>query len=188
MPLSDGPWLNVGCGTDIRSGFTNLDSLALPGVEVVASIDSGHLPFPAKTFSLALCRDILEHVDVVDALRELHRVLMPGGVALISAVHFTSRNLWVDPTHVRGYSVRTFDFFARSGRESPHPFYFDFAFAEVERSELQFHTVLGKGRYFIWDRIIEPVVNCHRAMQDVYEMTFLSRLFPAANVIVVLRK
>jgi SAM-dependent methyltransferase len=182
------PALNLGCGSDVRAGFVNLDSLQLPGVDVVASLEGGRLPFGDDTFSLVLCRDVLEHVEVVAALREVYRILRPGGHVVVSAVHFTSRNLYVDPTHVRGYSARTFDFFAAGARQSPHPYYFDFAFAAVELSQIQFHSLLGKGRWFLWDRLVEPIVNTRRAAQDLFEMTFVSRMFPAANVLAVLRK
>lgn len=180
--------LNIGCGRDRRDGFVNLDISPLPEVDVVASLAEDRLPFPDGTFSVALCRDVLEHVEIVPALRELHRVLAPGGVALISAVHFTSRNLYVDPTHVRGFSVRTFDFFVSGGGTGDRSYYFDFSFDEVVDATIQFMTLLGHGKYLVWDRVIEPLVNSSRVAQDLYELTFVSRLFPAANVIAALRK
>jgi len=179
--------LNIGSGRDRRDGFVNLDISHLPEVDVVASLAGERLPFPDDTFSVVLCRDVLEHVEIVPALREVHRVLAPGGVALISAVHFTSRNLYVDPTHVRGFSVRTFDFFVGGGT-GDRSYYFDFRFGEVVEATIQFMTLLGHGRYLVWDRLVEPLVNSSRVAQDLYELTFLSRLFPAANVIALLRK
>jgi ubiquinone/menaquinone biosynthesis C-methylase UbiE len=180
--------LNVGSGRDRRHGYVNVDISHLPDVDVVASLADQSLPFPDDTFAVVLCRDILEHVDVVPALRELHRVLAPGGVVVISAVHFTSRNLYVDPTHVRGYSVRTFDFFVQGSSRRDRSYYFDFSFAEVLEASIQFSAGLGRGRYLVWDRLVEPLVNCRAMVQDLYELTFASRMFPAANVIAVLRK
>lgn len=180
--------LNVGCGRDRRDEYVNLDISHLPEVDVVASVGSDKLPFPDNTFTVALCRDVLEHVEVVPALRELHRVVEPGGAVVISAVHFTSRNLYVDPTHVRGFSVRTFDFFVEGAGSLDRSYYFDFSFSEVVEATIQFMTLLGHGRYLVWDRLVEPLVNASRVAQDLYELTFMSRLFPAANVIAVLRK
>lgn len=179
--------LNLGCGRDRRDGFVNVDIADLPEVDVVAALGVEPLPFSDDEFGVVLCRDILEHVDVIAALREIHRVVAPGGLVLISAVHFTSRNLYVDPTHVRGFSVRTFDYFAA---EAPgdRSYYFDFAFREVVEARIQFSTLLGRGRYLVWDRLVEPLVNANRIGQDLYELTFASRLFPAANVVAVLRK
>lgn len=183
------PWLNLGSGTDRRDGFVNVDIVPLDEVDVVARLGSAPLPFPDATFGLVLARDVLEHVDVVAALREVHRVTAPGGRVVISTVHFTSRNLYVDPTHVRGYSARTMEFFAGGGDGMwRRPYYFDFAFGTVESCAIQFSTTLGKGRYLVWDRAVEPAVNSSRAAQDLYEMSFLSRIFPAANVVAVLRR
>ena len=180
--------LNIGCGRDRRDGFLNVDIAPLPEVDLVASLGTHRLPFRDDTFDVVLCRDILEHVEVVPAIREVHRVLAPGGAAVISAVHFTSRNLYVDPTHIRGFSVRTFDFFVRGSGDTDRSYYFDFAFTEVASARVQFMTRLGHGRYLVWDRVVEPLVNAGRIPQDLYELTFASRLFPAANVVAVLRK
>ena len=184
-----GPRLNLGSGGDRREGWVNLDLVPIPGVDVAASLGTSPLPFRDGTFGLVLCRDVLEHVDVVAALREVHRVTAPGGLVVISAVHFTSRNLYVDPTHVRGYSVRTVEFFAGGGDQAwlKH-YYFDYAFSGVDYAAIQFNTTLGNGRFFLWDRLVEPAVNARRWAQDLYEMTFLSRMFPAANVVAVLRR
>jgi len=184
-------WLNLGCGVDRWPGAVNLDLAALRGVDVAARLGEHHLPFREESFSIVVCRDILEHVDVVPALREVHRVLEVGGSVLISAVHFTSRNLFVDPTHIRGYSARTLDFFAGGGPADAswrRPYYFDFSFRAVERVQLQFSAGLGNGRYLVWDRLVEPLVNRSRRSQDLYEMTALSRIFPAANVVAALTK
>lgn len=180
--------LNVGCGRDRREGYVNIDIASLPEVDVVASLGSQSLPFPDDTFTIALCRDILEHVEVVPALRELHRVTAPGGAVVVSAVHFTSRNLYADPTHIRGFSVRTFDFFVKDAGRRDRSYYFDFSFSELVEANVQFMTTLGRGRYLVWDRLVEPLVNAHPMLQEAYELTFASRLFPAANVVAVLRK
>ncbi len=183
------PRLNLGCGRDQRDGYVNLDLVSLPGADVVARLGPVPLPFKHAAFGVVVCRDILEHVDVAPAMRDLHRVTAPGGCVVVSAVHFTSRNLYVDPTHVRGFSVRTFEFFAGGDdREWRRPYYFEFAFDAVAYAAIQFGAMLGKGRFLVWDRVVEPCVNANRAVQDLYEMTGLSRIFPAANVVAVLRR
>lgn len=181
-------YLNLGSGRDRRDGFVNVDIADLPEVDVVAAFGGEPLPFASNSFGVVLCRDILEHVEVVPALREVHRVLAPGGFVLISAVHFTSRNLYADPTHVRGFSARTFDYFANGATPEDRSYYFEYAFEEVPYAKIQFSALLGRGRWLIWDRLVEPLVNYSRITQDLYELTFASRLFPAANVIAVLRK
>lgn len=180
-----GAHLNIGCGWDRREGWCNVDVRPLSTVDAVCRVGPGGLPFADGSFQVVLCRDVLEHCEAVDALREVHRVLAPGGAAVISTVHFTSRNLYVDPTHQRGFSVRTLDHFVDGATD--RGYYFDYSFASVE-STIQFSALLGKGRYLVWDRVVEPFVNRTAAGQDLYEMTFAARLFPAANVLAVLRR
>lgn len=47
--------------------------------------DIEHIPFPENTFDGVVCLGVLEYLDVDEiALREIHRVLKPGGRAVIS--------------------------------------------------------------------------------------------------------
>lgn len=93
--------LNLGCGKDIREGWINLDSVALPNVDVVHDITALPLPFEDAWFDVILCKDVLEHVDYIPVLKDLHRILKPGGKLLIQVPHFNSQDAYVDPTHCR---------------------------------------------------------------------------------------
>jgi predicted SAM-dependent methyltransferase len=42
--------LNLGCGKDIRKGWTNLDCVNLPGVDIVHNINYLPLPFNDNEF------------------------------------------------------------------------------------------------------------------------------------------
>jgi SAM-dependent methyltransferase len=65
-------------GTDMRPG---------PGVDRVE--DMGALTFADDEIGTALCLDTLEHCqDPLAACRELHRVVRPGGVCVVSSVMF----------------------------------------------------------------------------------------------------
>jgi SAM-dependent methyltransferase len=170
--------LNLGCGTDIRAGYVNLDSAALPGVDVVHDIGERPLPFDAESFDEILCKDVLEHVELVPTMRELHRILRPGGRLRVIAPHFTSAAAWVDPTHRTAFSVETFGFFARSGAKFARSYYFDFVFERMESARIVFHRY----RWQPWNYALEPLINSDVRVQRYFEQTGLSRLFPAANV------
>jgi predicted SAM-dependent methyltransferase len=74
--------LNLGCGTDIRDGFINIDFRALPGVDIVS--DVRHLDmFDDETCSYILAQDIIEHFPIAETnniLREWTRVLQTNGI------------------------------------------------------------------------------------------------------------
>lgn len=176
--------LNLGCGTDIRDGYVNLDSAELPGVDVVHDIGELPLPFDDGAFDEILCRSILEHLDYIPVLRELHRTLAPGGRLQIVGPHFTARNVYVDPTHRTAFSIDTFQFFVRSGEYADRSYYFDFHFGAQERGCIRFIRTRGEP----WNYLVEPFVNRSPALQRFYEATFLSRLFPASEVEVTLVK
>jgi SAM-dependent methyltransferase len=173
--------LNLGCGHDIRDGWVNLDSAGLPGVDVVHNLDDLPIPLPDGRFTEIVCKDILEHVDVVPVMAELHRLLAPGGRLRIQSPHFTSRNFYIDPTHRKAFSVDTFDFFTRNSSHE-RSYYFDFAFSAIESVEITFMT----SPYLPWNRLVAPLINRSRQTQRYYEWTGLSRVFPAHNVKVTL--
>ncbi len=102
--------LDVGCGTGVFGAqVKRLTSCHLTGVDgseyaiaaarkngydrtiLVSDIDRQNLPFDAGAFDFCLCKDVLEHLLAPDfALREMARVLIPQGHALIHVPnHFT---------------------------------------------------------------------------------------------------
>ena len=117
-------------------------------------------------------------------LRELHRVLAPGGRLVVEAPHFTSPAVYIDPTHRTAFSIETLDFFCRNGRFGSRAYYFDFEFDAIESARIVFHRY----RWQPWNYLVEPLVNRSPGAQRFYEETALGRLFPAANVHVVIRR
>lgn len=176
--------LNLGCGTDVREGWVNLDIAPLAGVEVVHDLGRLPLPFHDERFSEILAKDVLEHLDYVPLLRELHRILAPGGALHVVSPHFTSAAVWLDPTHRTAFSIDTLRFFAQEDRFGARSYYFDFAFSHVERAHIAFHRY----RWQPWNYVVEPIVNARPNFQTYYEETAVSRLFPASNVEVTLCK
>jgi SAM-dependent methyltransferase len=74
--------LNWGCGPAPASGWINADRIPAPGVALCGDVRDG-LPLPDGSVDYAVGMHALQDVpylDVVPVLRELRRVLRPGGV------------------------------------------------------------------------------------------------------------
>jgi SAM-dependent methyltransferase len=73
----------------------NLEDLRLEGTVVEG--DAENLPFPAESFDRVSSNGVLHHTpDVALALREIYRVLRPGGRAVIVVYNRDSGHYWVE--------------------------------------------------------------------------------------------
>lgn len=109
--------LNVGCGRNILDGWVNLDSSALPGVDLLCNLDAvRHTPIdlPDHSVQQFLLSHVIEHIsDPLALMQELWRVATPGAIATIHVPHGASDDAWEDPTHVRAYFPGSFGPFSQ---------------------------------------------------------------------------
>ena len=65
--------------------------------------DGEHLPFRSESFDVVYSNGVLHHTpDTAGAIREVHRVLRPGGVAKVMLYHRNSLNYWFEIVLRRG--------------------------------------------------------------------------------------
>jgi SAM-dependent methyltransferase len=89
----------------------HLDCVEGPHVELYCNLEHG-IPLPSNSVDEVLAIDVLEHLrDIVAIVDEMHRVLVDKGRATIRVPQFGTYNHVTDPTHVRGFSEDSFDFF-----------------------------------------------------------------------------
>lgn len=87
------------------NGYTSVD---LKDADVTADLNQ---PWPFADGSVGVVRafDIIEHLrDPLHVMRELWRVLCPGGLALIQVPSTDGRGAWQDPTHVSFWNENSF--------------------------------------------------------------------------------
>ena len=130
-----GRHLDVGCNTgeflEALASTTELQTVGVDsndeviatarsaGLQVVRTDRWGRLPFPDDSFSSATALDVLEHVpDEAELLREIRRVLRPGGV-LVATVPGAHALSFLDPDNVklRFPRLHAAVYSARFGRE-----------------------------------------------------------------------
>jgi predicted SAM-dependent methyltransferase len=107
-----GPSLHLGAGEHRIEGWTNVDFLGSPAVDVRADC-AAPLPFRDASVAFIHCEDLLEHLDLAGGktlLAECLRILRPGGVLrlltpdLERLIHSVYQRR--DPRHLRWCAER----------------------------------------------------------------------------------
>jgi len=76
--------LNLGCGTDKKEGYINLDIREEVRPDIVADVKK--LPFKVKAFKEIVCNDIIEHFSwrqSKEILTQIKKLLRKDGVLII---------------------------------------------------------------------------------------------------------
>lgn len=102
--------VDLGCGSRKYPGSVGVDCVALPGVDIVADLQSGSWPLEPGSVDLVIATHVLEHLDLIPAVERIHECLKPGGMAWIRVPHWSARDFWKDPTHKRPFHTGTFDY------------------------------------------------------------------------------
>jgi SAM-dependent methyltransferase len=109
--------LHLGCGRTILEGWINLDLVPLPGVDVVADLetcDTQPLPFDDNSVDSIYASHLLEHIGrPLPLMQELYRIAKPGATATFRLPYGSSDDAYEDPTHARQYFLQSFGYFSQ---------------------------------------------------------------------------
>ena len=117
--------VNLGCGSDILPGYINVDSAALPGVDIVHNLAERPWPLADSSTDEVKMIHVLEHLpDTIGTIEELHRICKPGSMVRIRVPYYNSPAMFADPTHCSFFSERTLHFFdPRRSECKKRPYY-----------------------------------------------------------------
>lgn len=123
--------INLGCGKKILDGYVNCDKHYMEGVDRVFDLDFPPYPFKDNEADEIYMNHVLEHIrtDLPIVMRELHRILKPGGKLLINVPYYNSAYAWLDPTHRRAFSFDTFSYFVKG---HDYSYYIETPFSSIE--------------------------------------------------------
>ncbi|UCB53861.1 MAG: hypothetical protein JSW45_07775 [Thiotrichales bacterium] len=98
--------LDIGCGRAKDPQFTGIDIHDWPGVGVVWDLEKFPWQIENNTFSYNRTIHVVEHInDQAGFFREIHRLAADNAAVHLETPHFSSRDSWADPTHVRHMSL-----------------------------------------------------------------------------------
>lgn len=106
--------LDLGCGQAKVPGAIGVDNVSLQGVDVVHDLLDIPFPFESGSATEVYLNHVIEHFslpNIQQILREVYRLLKPGGIAHIRVPHVYSVAAWVDPTHKTAFTFATAHFF-----------------------------------------------------------------------------
>ena len=104
--------LDVGCGDAKVKGSIGIDSIKLPGVDIVHDLNKYPWPFKKETFDEIYMLNVIEHLpDTIKVMEEVYRILKKGGKVHIVTVYWNHRHSVTDPQHVSFFNELTWDFF-----------------------------------------------------------------------------
>ena len=165
----DSKKLNIGCGRDIRKDYINLDSVKLPGLDVVHNLNKYPWPFKNNTFEEIYCDNVLEHLDsITKPMEEIWRISKNRGKIIIKVPIFPSIYAMIDPTHKQFFTYVTFNYFRPEDRLN----YYSKARFNIIKKKIVFHRFL---KPLTW------LFNISGQMQKFYYV-FLSFLIPASSL------
>jgi ubiquinone/menaquinone biosynthesis C-methylase UbiE len=105
--------LLLGGGNTPKEGFTNVDILPLPTVDVVADITKG-LPFPDNSVEMVIA-DYLLHLlpEPAFVMEEIYRVCKNGATVIMKNPYYMSEAAFKDPYNKRFFTETSFDYYDR---------------------------------------------------------------------------
>ncbi len=163
--------LDLGCGQNKKAGFTGLDRLAMPGVDIVCDLDREPIPLPDDSVDEIFTMHFLEHTaDLLAVMQEIWRVCRDGARVSIAVPYFNSIGAFRDPTHRRFFTWETFEHFTDSGNVPS--FYADARF-RIARRRLLFWPANSNWKGHVRFGYLWPLQALANACPYFYEHSLL---------------
>lgn len=132
--------LNIGSGDHPLAGYINVDWQQADGVDVVHDLNTFPYPFADAFFDEVHASHVLEHLDrPFVVMRELYRVLKPGGLLRIKVPHFSRGFTHAEHTH--GFDVTFPLYFVKQNKLSGY-YGVDLALTRMELHWMAFFHLL----------------------------------------------
>jgi SAM-dependent methyltransferase len=162
--------VELGCGPKKQAGRIGVDLVELPGVDIVADIEFGLHFLPDACVDEIHAHSIFEHIRNFEQLmREMLRVLKPGGKVFCFVPHFSNPYYFSDYTHIRFFGYYTFFYFCEFDQQPERkvPIFYTDIRIDVESVDLVFTSPFRSRSWF--KRLAQRIFNRSRWWQEFYE-------------------
>ncbi|MSR77796.1 MAG: class I SAM-dependent methyltransferase [Candidatus Omnitrophica bacterium] len=100
LELQKSQVLDVGCSRNKVSGAIGIDIDPNSQADIIHDLNQYPYPIESNSFETIMAQHIIEHVnDPVQFMKELYRILKPGGKITFETPHFSSRVAYSEPQH-----------------------------------------------------------------------------------------
>lgn len=168
--------LDLGCGNNKKDGFTGVDCLPLPGVDIVHDLNRFPYPFPDDSIAEVWMDQVLEHLgEPVRAMEEVYRISRAGARVTVGVPYFRSLYAVIDPTHRNFFTSQWFHYF-----DPTHPFHAQYQYtpAKFRVDRIEFDREFKTGRTGLLHRLL---ISLAEKRPELYEAR-LSHVLPLSSV------
>lgn len=110
--------IDLGSAHGKPEGYIGIDLLDAPGVNIVGDVFQAFSKFEDGSIGLIRAVDFMEHIpDKIKFIKEVHRVLAPGGMLISMTPSTDGRGAFQDPTHCAFYNENSFWYYTRQQRK-----------------------------------------------------------------------
>jgi len=105
--------LHLGCGNDYKEGYVNCDVTNKVKVDQIVDLEKPLTMFKDNSVDEIVCNHVLEHIkNFIPLIEECFRICKNDAVLKIKVPYFAYPGAYADPTHVRFFTLKTFDYFS----------------------------------------------------------------------------
>ncbi len=180
--------IELGCGEKKQPGTIGIDKLPLKNVDYVWDLEKGLSFLPDNSVDEIRSKHFLEHVEHFEELtKEIHRVLKPGGIQIVTVPHFSNPYYYSDFTHRRFFGLYSYDYFSEPEfqlRRKVPAFYVDYRF-RIKKRRLVFKSPTFFFRNIFKVYFLDHIFNMNSYFQELYEEVFVY-IFPCQEVTFVM--
>lgn len=103
--------VELGSGRYPKEGYITIDLYKEVNPDYVLDLETDKLPFEDNSVDELFSSQVFEHLKSHNnVMKESHRVLKKNGELIIEVPYWSSEGAFRDPTHVRFFSEKSFDY------------------------------------------------------------------------------